>query len=128
MISANMTWELATGGSWIPVPTVLTYHSENPYAISASFNVGLPQPVEWEFARELLRIEGSRYGIGDVGVCHDNPQVIRVTLRSPYGTADFRVSSDEVKRFLDRTYMLVPEGAEQIDMDHVIRQLFRTSK
>ena len=53
----------------VPLMASLFYSREDPYAIRIAFHVGLDQPVEWIFARDLLArgIEG-REGLGDVQV------------------------------------------------------------
>src|SRR5580692_7402931 len=53
----------------VPLVASLYYSKEDPYAIRIAFHVGLDEPVEWIFARELLSrgIEG-REGLGDVVV------------------------------------------------------------
>src|SRR5579862_8351226 len=53
----------------VPLVASLFYSREDPYAIRIAFHVGLDEPVEWIFARDLLSmgIEG-REGLGDVTV------------------------------------------------------------
>ena len=53
----------------VPLVASLYYSKEDPYAIRIAFHVGLDEPVEWIFARELLSsgTEG-REGLGDVVV------------------------------------------------------------
>src|ERR1700751_3075278 len=53
----------------VPLMASLFYSREDPYAIRIAFHVGLDEPVEWIFARDLLAmgIEG-REGPGDVQV------------------------------------------------------------
>src|SRR5579863_5556970 len=53
----------------VPLVASLFYSKDDPYAIRIAFHVGLDEPVEWIFARDLLSmgIEG-REGLGDVVV------------------------------------------------------------
>src|SRR6516225_6115170 len=50
----------------VPLVASLYYSAEDPYAIRIAFHVGLDEPVEWIFARDLLSkgIE-AREGLGD---------------------------------------------------------------
>ncbi|HEY6790164.1 MAG TPA: SsgA family sporulation/cell division regulator, partial [Trebonia sp.] len=38
----------------VPLVASLHYSSADPYAIRVAFHVGLDEPVEWTFARDLL--------------------------------------------------------------------------
>ena len=53
----------------VPLTGSLFYSRQDPYAVRIAFHVGLEEPVEWIFARDLLSrgIKG-RQGIGDVQV------------------------------------------------------------
>src|SRR5690348_4994040 len=53
----------------VPLVASLFYSGDDPYAIRIAFHVGLDEPVEWIFARDLLA-EGvnGRAGLGDVQV------------------------------------------------------------
>jgi hypothetical protein len=53
----------------VPLTGSLFYSRQDPYAVRIAFRVGLEEPVEWIFARDLLSrgIKG-RQGIGDVQV------------------------------------------------------------
>jgi hypothetical protein len=92
------------------------------YAVRIAFHVGLEEPVEWIFARDLLSrgVEG-RQGIGDVqvrpspGPAGGEPgSVLNIELISPYGQARFATPAREVTDFLRRAYQIVPDGRKAV--------------
>jgi hypothetical protein len=104
----------------VPLVASLFYSKEDPYAIRIAFHVGLDEPVEWIFARDLLSmgIEG-REGLGDVVVWPSAgseggapDSVLNLELSSPFGQAHFEAPIKEISDFLRRTYELVPAGEE----------------
>jgi hypothetical protein len=103
----------------VPLVASLYYSSEDPYAIRVAFHVGLDEPVEWIFARELLSngLKG-RDGLGDVrvwpapGQGGAAEQVLHIELSSPFGEAHFEAPMRDVSDFLRRTYRIVPAGEE----------------
>jgi len=107
----------------VPLIASLLYSAEDPYAIRIAFHVGLDEPVEWIFARELLAAgtEG-RDGLGDVQVwpsaATDSAlgQVLNIQLSSPFGQAHFEAPLEEIGEFLGRTNRVVTPGTES---DHV---------
>src|SRR6201999_4048026 len=69
-VSAELAFRLIVPPQTVvPLGASLSYSSEDPYAIRVAFHVGLDEPVEWIFARELLSngLKG-RDGLGDVRV------------------------------------------------------------
>jgi hypothetical protein len=113
----------------VPLLASLHYSSADPYAIRVAFHVGLDEPVEWIFARELLSrgLEGHS-GLGDVRVWPSaSAGVLEIELSSPFGHAHFEVPSGEVASFLDRTYRLIPAGAEgdHVDVEAELADLLR---
>jgi hypothetical protein len=77
----------------VPLTGSLFYSRQDPYAVRIAFHVGLEEPVEWIFARDLLSrgIKG-RQGIGDVqvrpspGPAGGEPgSVLTIELTSPDG-------------------------------------------
>ncbi|GAA4850960.1 SsgA family sporulation/cell division regulator [Kitasatospora terrestris] len=85
-----------------------------------------PPEIEWVFARQLLTA-GLELpsGLGDV---HIRPALGRrtmVELRSPEGTALLQFDSNELRRFLWRSHVAVPEGSEpaHLDADRALAQL-----
>ncbi|HLH81720.1 MAG TPA: SsgA family sporulation/cell division regulator [Trebonia sp.] len=108
----------------VPLVASLYYSREDPYAIRIAFHVGLDEPVEWIFARDLLAmgIKG-REGLGDVHVWPSDGSaggapgsVLNIELSSPFGQAHFEAPAKEISAFLRRTYQVVPAGEES---DHV---------
>jgi hypothetical protein len=109
----------------VPLVASLFYSGEDPYAIRIAFHVGLDEPVEWIFARDLLAegIEG-RTGQGDVQVWPsaaaadpdsgetDGTDVLNIELSSPFGQAHFEAPVKEITDFLQRTYRVIEAGAE----------------
>lgn len=100
----------------VPVPALLSYLSDDPYAVHITFHVGSQSPVHWTFARELL-VEGvfRACGQGDVRVWpakSDGRNVVLMALSSPDGDALLEAPSAQVSAWLERTLRLVPPGCE----------------
>ena len=119
----------------VPLVASLYYSKEDPYAIRIAFHVGLDEPVEWIFARELLSrgIEGQE-GLGDVKVWpstgseSDLPgSVLNIELSSPFGQAHFEAPAEAMSAFLQRTYQIVPADKESnyIDIEAELNDLLR---
>ena len=135
-ISAELGFRLVVPQQTIvPLVASLFYTREDPYAIRVAFHVGLVEPVEWIFARELLSkgMEG-RQGQGDVQVWPANEsadgaptKVLNIELASPFGQAHFEAPIAEVADFLERTYRVVPEGRESdhVDIETELTDLLR---
>jgi hypothetical protein len=122
----------------VPLVASLYYSKEDPYAIRIAFHVGLDEPVEWIFARELLSsgVEG-REGLGDVvvwpstGSADGRPgSVLNIELSSPFGQAHFEAPIKEVSDFLKRTYAIVPAGdeAEFVNVETELADLLRKAQ
>lgn len=119
----------------VPLMASLYYSSEDPYAIRIAFHVGLDEPVEWIFARDLLSvgIEG-REGLGDVQVWPSAGaeggapgSVLNLELSSPFGQAHFEAPVKEIADFLSKTYQIVPAGheTEYVDVEAELTDLLR---
>lgn len=119
----------------VPLMAGLHYSIEDPYAVQVSFHVGMDEPVQWTFGRDLLceGIEGP-VGLGDVRISPSadpvdgtDEETLTIEISSPYGQARFEAPVWEVAEFLCRTYLLVPEGDESqhIDMDDALTKLLR---
>jgi hypothetical protein len=97
----------------------LFYSRQDPYAVRLAFRVGLEEPVEWIFARDLLSrgIQG-RQGIGD-GHVRPSPGpaggepggVLNIELISPYGRARFGTPAREVIGFDTELNDLLRQGS-----------------
>jgi hypothetical protein len=119
----------------VPLVASLYYSVEDPYAIRIAFHVGLDEPVEWIFARELLStgVEGEE-GLGDVKVWPSSGSesglpgsVLNIELSSPFGQAHFEAPLQEIADFLRRTYQIVPVGQEtdHVDVETELTDLLR---
>ncbi|MEU4051524.1 SsgA family sporulation/cell division regulator [Streptomyces olivaceus] len=100
----------------IPVPALLGYHSDDPYAVHITFHIDSGQPVHWTFARDLL-VEGvfRPSGNGDVRVWPSKTEgrsVVLMALSSPDGDALLEAPTPQVSAWLERTLRAVPPGSE----------------
>jgi Streptomyces sporulation and cell division protein, SsgA len=122
----------------VPLVASLYYSMEDPYAIRIAFHVGLDEPVEWIFARDLLNdgIKG-REGLGDVVVWPSSGSadgipgsVLNIELSSPFGRAHFEAPIKEISSFLKRTYAIVPAGQEShvVSLDAELTALLRNAQ
>jgi hypothetical protein len=119
----------------VPLVASLFYSREDPYAIRIAFHVGLDEPVEWIFARDLLALGiEEREGLGDVqvwpsdGIEGGTPgSVLNIELSSPFGQAHFEAPAKEISDFLRRTYQIVPAGKESdyVDVEAELNALLR---
>ncbi|GAA1150395.1 hypothetical protein F4556_004578 [Kitasatospora gansuensis] len=118
----------------------LRYRADDPLAVRMGFpaeysldvepellDTPQPQPeVEWVFARQLLAT-GLDLPTGD-GDVHVRPALGRrtmVELRAPEGVALLQFDEPELRRFLWRSYLAVPEGQEfsLLDADRALAEL-----
>jgi hypothetical protein len=117
----------------VPLTASVCYRDDDPYAIRMSFHVGMDDPVEWLFARDLLAVGmQTPVGDGDVRVWPAPPgdrDVLNISLSSPFGQAHFEASLTPVTGFLRRTYEVVPLGRESdfIDLEGELRDLNRSA-
>ncbi len=113
----------------VPLVASLYYSADDPYAIRMAFHVGLDEPVEWIFARELLGAGlAEPTGEGDVQVWPgslDGRDVLNLSLSSPFGQAHFEAPITATADFLRRTYGLIAAGQEDefIDVDSELDEL-----
>ncbi|MFI6844483.1 SsgA family sporulation/cell division regulator [Kitasatospora sp. NBC_00085] len=100
------------------VRTRFRFDTERPYEVLLTFHLGRPDEADWVFSRDLLR-DGLRSlsGQGDVKLwpayCPCHGSTLHLALESPHGSALLEVSKPRVQAWLDRTYVLVSEQAEQ---------------
>jgi hypothetical protein len=94
-----------------------------------AFHVGMDEPVEWIFARNLLAVglEGPA-GEGDVQVWPSDDrgdEVLNIALSSPFGEAHFEAPRSATAEFLNRTYDIISAGREAdfIDLDSELDEL-----
>jgi Streptomyces sporulation and cell division protein, SsgA len=115
----------------VPLTASLYYRGDDPYAIRMAFHVGMDDPVEWIFARDLLA-EGLDHhaGDGDVRVWPSTGRyrdLLNISLSSPYGEAHFEAPLTAFTGFLLRTFEIVPPGREGefIDIEGELNDLLR---
>lgn len=115
----------------VPLTASLYYRGDDPYAIRMAFHVGLDDPIEWIFARDLL-VSGLDHpsGEGDVRVwpgAGASRDVLNIALSSPFGQAQFEAPLAAVTRFLLRTFEVVPPGREEefVDLAVELNDLLR---
>ncbi|MER7585579.1 SsgA family sporulation/cell division regulator [Kitasatospora sp. NPDC097691] len=115
---------------------VLSYLPEDPLAVRMTFPAEFSldddaegeggEDIVWVFARQLLSagIELPA-GVGDVLVRPAPARRTTVELRAPEGTAQLRFDTADLRRFLWRSRLLVPEGDEHLhlDADRALAQL-----
>jgi hypothetical protein len=112
----------------VPLPVSLRYSAADPYAVRAVFS-GDGMEVEWVFARELLR-NGLTHPVGD-GDVHVWPswgtgrELLMISLSSPDGQAVLEAGAEDVRSFLDRTTVVVPDGKESgyLDLEAALARL-----
>lgn len=119
----------------MPLVASLYYSSGDPYAVRIAFHVGLDEPVEWTFGRDLLACGAeSATGLGDVKAWPSaqsasglSGTVLNLHLTSPYGEALFEAPAREVTDFLARTYQVVPQGGEteHLEVEKGLEELLR---
>ncbi|CAN3980858.1 SsgA family sporulation/cell division regulator [Kitasatospora purpeofusca] len=116
----------------------LTYRTDDPLAVRMAFpgEFSLDEPagpagpeasdIVWVFARRLLAggLELPS-GVGDVHVRPGPGRSALVELRAPEGTALVRFDATDLRHFLWRSRLLVPEGEEHLhlDADRALAQL-----
>ena len=110
----------------------LTYSRRDPYAVRLSLDTGTGKPVEWTFGRDLLAMALYRAeGIGDVrawpSAAEDGAgeKTLNIELGPPGDCAHFKARTAGIKRFLERTYELVPGGKESafLNLDAELAEL-----
>ncbi|MFF5449266.1 SsgA family sporulation/cell division regulator [Streptomyces sp. NPDC012888] len=115
------------------IPVTLCYDQADPFAVRMAF----PAPatlegveVSWSFARELLEAGLVRAaGHGDVRVRPYGAGHTVVEFHAPEGVAIVLMESEDLRRFLDRSFTVVPAGVEHLylDVDHSLAELMRGS-
>src|SRR5947207_11750855 len=86
----------------VPLTASLYYRGDDPYAIRMAFHVGMEDPVEWIFSRDLLA-EGLDHhaGEGDVRIWPScRRDVLNISLSSPHGRAHFEAPLAAFTSFL----------------------------
>ncbi|NEB76653.1 SsgA family sporulation/cell division regulator [Streptomyces sp. SID14478] len=113
-----------------PVTVTLRYTCADPLAVELVFPAAVTlagTEVTWAFARTLLD-EGLRTpaGSGDVHVWPCGRARTVVELHAPEGMAVVQFDTSALRRFLQRSYALVPAGEEDVSavVDRALAGLF----
>ncbi|WP_030912123.1 SsgA family sporulation/cell division regulator [Streptomyces sp. NRRL F-5126] len=113
------------------VPATLVYDRTDPFTVRMAFPPLATlegTEVTWEFSRELLAAGMSApAGLGDVRVRPFGYGRTVLEFHAPEGTAMVHLRTSELRRFLDRSRFLVPEGHEHLylDLDQALTELLR---
>lgn len=113
------------------VPATLFYDRTDPFTVRMAFPPLATlegTEVVWEFSRELLAVGMTEpAGDGDVRVRPFGYGRTVVEFHAPEGTAMVHLRSSDLRRFLDRSRFLVPEGREHLylDLDQALTELLR---
>lgn len=122
--------ELIRGdGKLTPLPAVLVYRADDPYAVHLDVTNPDGSHEIWAFARELLADGISAVGIvgdGEVRVQRHPSGVITLHLTSPEGRADLAIDIEGIEALLSASYLMVPEGmeSEHLGMEAELASLF----
>jgi hypothetical protein len=110
-------------GSIEPMNVDLHYRSDDPHAVTMRFQAR-DQESTWLVGRELLS-DGllSPAGLGDVRLRPEPGDVLVLELFTEDSHAVFHLSADELGRFLDSTYAVVPAGQEVLDFELLLKDL-----
>ena len=115
--------------STTPVLSRLTYHAEEPFAVTVAFRTERGRWIEWTFTRDLLVTGMSEVaGLGDVRVRPDlseDEEFLTLEIESPDGYASFELEREDIRTFLEASYELVPHGdeSEHFDVDGLIEEI-----
>ncbi|WP_340384500.1 SsgA family sporulation/cell division regulator [Streptomyces sp. SS7] len=114
----------------LPVAATLRYTAADPFAVHLDFpaEISLAQEAAtWTFGRALLQ-EGlsGPAGTGDVHIWPCGPSRTVVELHSPFGMALLQFDTFALRRFLLRSYAVVPSGGEDVGaaVDEGLQALF----
>ncbi|MFC9326266.1 SsgA family sporulation/cell division regulator [Kitasatospora sp. NPDC057015] len=115
-IDAHIPMDLSCApGPDVRLRVGLAFRPRDPMVLRLTFDMADGAPVTWALSRDLL-LDGldAPAGQGDVQVSpheHD-PDLVRILLRSPGGTAELLAPAAALHAVLLRTDRLVPFGEE----------------
>lgn len=108
----------------------LIYDPADPFAVLLRMprDPGSMRWVDWVFARELLDdglADHIEFPTGDVQICPDAGDELRIELSSPNGFAVMWLAADRVTSFLAESYAVVPldKEADRIDWERELALL-----
>ncbi|MGP3926755.1 MULTISPECIES: SsgA family sporulation/cell division regulator [unclassified Streptomyces] len=103
------------------ITAVLRYQRDDPLAVRVCFppRASLAgSDVAWVFGRDLLAAGLEKpAGDGDVHVRPFGDDLTVLEFHASVGTAMVRMESADLRRFLQRTYLVVPVGREGLYLD-----------
>jgi len=115
--------------STTPVLSRMSFHADEPFAVTVAFRTERGRWIEWTFARDLL-VTGltEPAGIGDVRVRPDlseDDEMLTLEIESPDGYAAFELEREDVESFVQATLELVPLGteSEHFDVEGLIEEI-----
>src|SRR3954470_21436913 len=115
---------VAPGDEGLRLTATLRYRPVDPYAVEATFRAG-DEAISWVLGRDLLGEGLTRpSGEGDVqlgpaAAGDDGTPVVMLQLSSPDGRALLAAPAEDVRAFLEQTYIVVEPGSEgeYLDVD-----------
>src|SRR3954451_988821 len=121
---------VAPGDEGLRLTATLRYRPVDPYAVEATFRAG-DEAISWVLGRDLLGEGLTRpSGEGDVQVWptvegNARTPVVMLQLSSPDGRALLAARAEDVRAFLEQTYIVVEPGSEgeYLDVDGVVERL-----
>ncbi|MFE4956133.1 SsgA family sporulation/cell division regulator [Streptomyces sp. NPDC056653] len=93
------------------------YASDDPFAVTVDLSTAERDTVSWTFSRDLLDA-GTRHraGLGDVRVWPtptlSGNRLLNLSVGTFPNSAHFFMDAERIKKWLDRTYEIVPAGSE----------------
>jgi len=104
-----------------------SYAVQDPYAVGITFHVPAGD-LPWVIARSLLyRGLGEAAGSGNIrlrpGIDEEGRAVVRMDFHSPEGRLQVAARTSHVLAFLNRTWQVVANGAELVDLDDLLDAL-----
>ncbi|KOV81754.1 SsgA family sporulation/cell division regulator [Nocardia sp. NRRL S-836] len=110
-------------GSVEPMDVDLHYRTDDPHAVTMRFHAR-DQESTWLVGREVLS-QGllAPAGLGDVRLRPGTGDVLVLELLSEDSHAVFHLAAEDLRRFLQSTYGVVPAGYEVIDFELLLKDL-----
>ncbi|MEU7478431.1 SsgA family sporulation/cell division regulator [Lentzea sp. NPDC042327] len=121
--TATVVQFIRPDGTVEPMDVDLHYRTDDPHAVTMRFHTR-DQESTWLVGRELLA-DGvlAPAGLGDVRLRPGDGDVLVLELVTEDSHAVFHLPAEELHRFLQSTYQVVPSGREVIDFDLLLKDL-----
>ncbi|MFJ8565531.1 SsgA family sporulation/cell division regulator [Streptomyces sp. NPDC093514] len=129
-MSSLIAVRLETDEGAVPLLAQMSYSVDDPYAVQADFSDGLTVLASWRFDRQMLA-EGVHRPVGEGDATfrpHRGPSgdEVRIGLRNGGdgrgGHAVLFADAGALRGFLDRTYAVVGDGEEFLDLDKLLEE------